>query len=395
MKNALFLMVALMGFTSSSWAQEEDTLQIVVNGHRITIATEDVTTLDNVDLNGMLREFATGIQEAAAEMQAEMQDIKERRESGEITEEEAEAEMEASEEKFEARVEELEVLMETWGEAMEQKMEGEAEEWESWAEQWEDEAQEMEGEDPVVEGHSSERHIIIDEEGMRIEDIIREELKIDRGDGYQSSRGIFGFHFGWNTLYNSDMQLAAGEAEVDFFESWKYDLEFGWEHRFGSTSPIFFRYGLNFAWYSFETKEPLAKFPNPDGSGDPSVDFVDPGFTISEAEFDITYMDIPLMLRMDLSGKSIGDGFQLGIGGYGGVRLASDREIEYRDFNGDRIKERIKDGYLTNQWRYGVMGQIGYGSFHVTARYDLSQLFEDRFDTPDYQAATLTLGFVF
>ncbi len=392
MKNLIYPIIAALGLSFGATAQtENDTIRISVNGSEIVISSSDLNELSSVDINGMLKEFSEGMQAAAKEFKAKMADIDAREESGEINEDQAEEEREAAEEEFEERAEQLADEMEMKADAIEENMENEAESWEAWAEKWEDDAEDMEERSES----NSERHIIIDEEGMRIEDRIREEIIIDDNDGYKSDKGIIGFHFGWNTLYNSDMQLAGGEAEVDFFNSWKYDLEFGHDIRLGKKSPLFFRYGLNFAWYSFETKQPLAKFPDPNNPDQPSVDFVDPGFTVSDAEFDIAYMDIPLMLRLDFSGKGIGNGWQLGVGGYGGVRLSSDREIEYRDFNGDDIEERVKDSYLSNQWRYGLMGQIGYGSFHITARYDLSQLFEERFDTPDYQAASLTLGFVF
>ncbi|NVK28124.1 MAG: outer membrane beta-barrel protein [Flavobacteriia bacterium] len=391
MKNLILTLFALVGFSISGLAQ--DTVRVNVNGSEIIILSDDLTQLGDIDINGMMSNFSQGMAEASAEFSEKMADIKARQEAGEITEEQAEEEAEVAEEEFEAKVEALGDLMEKWAEDYDDRADAQEEQWDNWAKQWERGAEEMEENRDRTEIRNGNQTIIIDEDGVRIQDRVKEDIIVDENQGYKQDEGIIGFHFGWNTLYNSNMELANGDAAVDFFDSWTYDLEFGHKVRLGSTSPVFFQYGLNFSWHNFETKESLVKYDN---GGEPAVSF-EPrtDVTINETEFDIVYMDIPVMFSLDFSGKGIGNGFNLGVGGYGGVRLSSERETVYRDFNGDKIEENIDDHFLSNQWRYGLMGQIGWGSFRVTAKYDLNNLFQERYDTPDYQAASLTLGFVF
>jgi hypothetical protein len=41
------------------------------------------------------------------------------------------------------------------------------------------------------------------------------------------------------------------------------------------------------------------------------------------------------------------------------------------------------------------MAQVGLGTFKITAKYDLNNLFRQDKVTPDYQVGSLTLGWVF
>lgn len=407
MKNLLALFVLAVGFISNpAQAQEDDTLRVSVNGTDITIITDDLTSIEGVNFNGMIRRFSEGMQKAASEFQAEMAEIDRQEEAGEITAEEAEERREVASERFEEKAELLAEEMEEWTDQMEDQMEREDQEWETWAKQWEDGDSLPEPMNPPMAPtppHKGQR-IIITEDGIRIEDNeVEEEIIIgedpcehcDDDDHYTQNEFVVGFHVGWNTMYNDDFQLSSGGAEVKFFDSWAYDLEFGHKVRLGSTSPFLFYYGMNFSWHNIETRKSLVKFE--DVNGVPSAAFQDRTdiSNISETEFDIVYWDIPMMFILDLSGDDFDDSFTLGLGGYGGVRIGSERETTYTDFRQDEIDEDIDDNFLSNQFRYGLMGQIGWGSFKVTAKYDLNQLFQSEFNTPNYHVASVTLGLVF
>lgn len=385
--------------TSSLFAQvenSEDTLTFQSENSTITIITKDLTTINKIDVNGALNKFSEGMSAAAAEYSAKIKDINERQANGEISEEEAEDLRDEATDTFEEKVDALADAMDEWADESSMDPDSTNEGWEEYARIWEEEATEM-GDTPTTK--SKHRQIIrIGEDGIVIEDIIDDDEAIieeDDEDHYVGSMPIFGFHFGWNTMLTPNGELAGGGAEVNFFESWAYDLEFGHKVRLGETSPFTFQYGLNFSWHNLETKMPLLKYEDPNNAGEPMVAFEDDGRNISETEFDIVYMDIPLMFGIDLSGQELNEGFTLAVGGYGGVRLSSERETTYNDFNGDEVEEDLDDHFLSNQWRYGVMGQIGWGSFKITGRYDLNPLFQSRYSTPSYQMASLTLGFVF
>lgn len=389
MKRLILPALLLLGFAQGAQAQETDTLRVKVNGTEIVIATDDLSELNDVDINAMINKFTEGMKEAKEEFQATMKDIDAREEAGEISEDQADEEREAAAEVFEEKVEALAENLEDWGDSV-----SDDSDWDTWSDQWEDDGNEIAENDSSVVIKRDNQVVIIDENGIRIEDSECEEDIIigNDEDYYDQDEGYIGLHLGWNTLYNDDFLLSAGDAEVDFFNSWKFDLEFGHKVRLGQTSPLFFHYGVNFGWHSYRTYGSLMKF---DDNGTPAADWQQrTDVSVSKTEFDISYFDVPLMLSLDLSGRDIYEGFNIGVGGYGGVRMNAERETTYKDFRGDEVEEDIDDHFLTNQWRYGLIGQIGYGRVVVTARYDLSPLFQDRFNTPDYHNASITVGLI-
>ena len=171
---------------------------------------------------------------------------------------------------------------------------------------------------------------------------------------------------------------------------------FGGKTRFGE-SKMYVRYGMQFNWHYFQHKgnNILIKeeIPNLDFNG---IHFMeDNSRNYGKTTYRITYWDFPLMLEFDNSRPGRSDGFSLAAGGYAGFRISSRRILEYSDFNGDDTREKVENSFYTNGFRYGVLGQIGFGTFKITGKYDLSTLFRDNRDTPDYQIGSITLGWVF
>lgn len=387
MKNLILTSIALIGMSTVALAQPEDsTMVIEEDGMEIIISGNDIQ-FDGMSLRAMLTEFKQGMEVAADDFETTLDDIDARLEAGEITEEQAEEEREAAEEEFDAKAEMLAERLKGMGEAMESRAEATAEEWEQWGEQWD------EDNFPRIDTPNTERerHLTIDENGVRIEDRIREDIIIDDNDGYDQGDGFLGIHVGINQLYNADMEMAGGFATIKPESSLAVDLEMGHKFRIGRKSPLFFQYGLNLSWHSFRTRGSVTKVP--DMNNEPTIVFLDrTDVNVTKTELDITYLDVPLMLSLDFSGREMDESFTLGVGGYGGIRLATERETEYTDFYSDEVSEVIDDNFLTNQFRYGVMAQVGWGSVKVTAKYDLNTLFNQSFDTPDYQVGSVTLG---
>jgi hypothetical protein len=103
------------------------------------------------------------------------------------------------------------------------------------------------------------------------------------------------------------------------------------------------------------------------------------------------------MLQLDLSERGMDNGFTLGVGGYGGLRMYSVREIKYNDFADDRTKTKEYNNLFMNNWRYGLMAQIGFNSFKITAQYDMNPLFRESHSPSqgDLRNLNLTIGWSF
>lgn len=70
------------------------------------------------------------------------------------------------------------------------------------------------------------------------------------------------------------------------------------------------------------------------------------------------------------------EGFRIGAGMYAGYRIASYAKYVTKE-SGDKEKDKDKDGFYLNNFRYGVRGQIGFRGIDIFVNYDLNELFAD------------------
>lgn len=66
--------------------------------------------------------------------------------------------------------------------------------------------------------------------------------------------------------------------------------------------------------------------------------------------------------------------FRIGLGGYAGYRLGSYTKYKF-EVNNDEKKDRNRNSYYLNNWRYGLRMQMGYKGVDLFAQYDLNELF--------------------
>lgn len=85
--------------------------------------------------------------------------------------------------------------------------------------------------------------------------------------------------------------------------------------------------------------------------------------------------------------------FRLGVGGYAGYRIGAHAKYKYDDLDGDKQKDKIKDNWFINPFRYGVRATVGWDFFDLFFNYDLTELFEDDINAP--RLNPVTFGIVF
>lgn len=415
----------------------QDSVEIEVEGNKITLEMDNLEALSALDLNKMIKEVVEKTTKIQMQQEMLLNRVDKQLEAGEITEEQAEEMKEEINERTEESMEVIGELMETWGEAYGERWEEWAEEYESKMEAWEDQVEaredgitelpplpalpplpDMEGmpEMPdmgdmgdTTKGKKQPK-VIISPDGITIEegeegdkpfalefedsdDRRSEERKAERIDRTETYLDI---HLGFNQLLeDGQFQVFDEPAEQDFWKSTTFELGMGGKTRLGSPySKLYLKWGGEFSWHNFRLRGSniLEK-----QSGDvPGAAFInDTTRDISKSKFEIVYFNIPLMLQLDLSELGdIDESFTLGVGGYGGVRLGSRRRLEYNDFEGAEVKEEIRNDYFTNPFRYGVMAQVGWKSLKITAKYDLSTYFEvDKDFNNNYQMASINIGF--
>jgi hypothetical protein len=107
---------------------------------------------------------------------------------------------------------------------------------------------------------------------------------------------------------------------------------------------------------------------------------------LRDSRFRNVYVVVPVHLEFDFSGKNVKDGkttfqthdsFRFGMGGFVGGNVKSKQILDYRDANGNKVRERTKGDYNVNDLIYGASAYIGYKEVSLYCKYDLSDLFRN------------------
>ena len=427
---SLLLLIPFLGMAQPTDDKKEKDVEIEINDTKVVIEAEDLEGLSELDLNNLIGEatkMAMTIQKQHDELIAQ---VDKQLAQGEITEEEAVRRKELINERTEESMELVGEVLENWGEQYEERMEVWEEAYESSIEAWEEEVEARaergdfsfppfppippvpapDHSTVIIESEGdSTRMVIIDEDGIRIQEGADGEEPFalrwdgddevyydDNDDDYTPSAtdGYFDIHFGFvQMMANGSDFINSGDEELNFFRSNDFNMGFGGKTRIGkANSPFYIKYGIEIGWYDFVFRNSAtfiqknmdSTFISPDTSG-----ITRP----SKSKYKTVYWTIPVMLQLDFSeGNARDEGFTLGVGGYVGIRGGFKRKMTFSNDVVSDAKEVLKDPFYSNQYRYGVMGQIGFGSFKITGKYDLNKFFQEG-KGPDYQMASITIGY--
>ena len=218
-------------------------------------------------------------------------------------------------------------------------------------------------------------------------------------DKNKNTYGYSDLYFGWNGWRNGDGMAEAitGDpltTELNFWSSGTWGFGFGQVSKLGQGG-LSIRYGLQFNWHFFRLKSNTipVKGVVPTTMEDGTFFVADSSVNYKKSTMRITYLDVPVLLQFSTDPNGTG-GFNIAAGGYVGVRLGSSHKSKFSDAFGDNTKSKVYNDYFTNQFRYGIMAQAGFGGGRVTVKYDLNTLFQDSKSTPDYQVFSITLGWM-
>lgn len=377
------------------------------------------------DLATMIGFATTEVTKLQTKHKAIVAKIEALRAEGKISEEEADRLLDKAEDSHEASMDTFEMIMENWGESYAAKWESWAEEYEANMEDWESK---MEAGDSVppsppmppmppilgMDEEEDKKEIVISKDGIVIKDGENEEIidieeevesKVDLGKFFEDgerkkskkidrTEDYFDIALGFNQQLEDGQFLIEDKAgELDFWRSTSFNLGFGWKSRIGNPySKVYLKYGLDFSWHNFRLNN--SEFLTLDANNGAMFDTT----SLATASFDkskyhIAYFNIPVMLQLDFSEPGDRDeAFTLGVGGYAGIRLLAKTELEYSTAQYRRVEETRYDDFGTEQFRYGLMAQVGFDSFKITASYDLNEFFRPN-RGPNYNMANITLGF--
>ena len=81
---------------------------------------------------------------------------------------------------------------------------------------------------------------------------------------------------------------------------------------------------------------------------------------------------------------------KIGFGGYAGFNIGERQKLKYED-DGDKVKEKLKNNYNTNDLVYGLSAYLGWGGATLYGKYDLNPIFQD----PNRELHNFSLGLRF
>lgn len=190
----------------------------------------------------------------------------------------------------------------------------------------------------------------------------------------------FTFDLGTNN-YLSDGKFPDANNELYAVRPWgSWYLAASSIQRTRTGRNFFFEWGLGLSWYNF-------KFQNDDvqiQKNDDGVLFTEDLRNVShrKSKLTATYITASLVPVLDFGDHGrkprmwdgYGSQFRIGVGPYVGYRIASRSKLVYTD-DGNREKEKERDSFFLNNFRYGARLQLGFRSTDLFFNYDLNELF--------------------
>ncbi|MDR9456449.1 MAG: hypothetical protein RI572_03465 [Salegentibacter sp.] len=188
------------------------------------------------------------------------------------------------------------------------------------------------------------------------------------------------------SLNDSDFKLAGSR----FFE-----IGWAWKTRvFKNTNWLRFRYGVSF---QFNGLKPVDnQIFEQDGNETYLTEF---NYDLKKSKFRMDNLVVPVHFEFGPSTKietdrsirysTVGK-LKIGLGGYAGLNIGERQKLKY-EVDGEKIKEKLKNDYNTNDFVYGLSAYLGWGGATLYGKYDLNPIFKD----PNRELHNFSLGLRF
>jgi hypothetical protein len=205
------------------------------------------------------------------------------------------------------------------------------------------------------------------------------EHRNQRGRTWQS----FNFDFGTNN-YLSSGKFPDSENETFSVRPWGswYFAAFSLQRtRLGKK--FFLEWGVGVSWYTFKFQNDNIIIQK-DDDGVRFIEDTNPERDYTKSKLSASYLMASLVPVIDFDDNDQrariweGDGssFRIGLGPYIGYRVGSHSKVVYKE-DGDREKDKERDNFYLNNFRYGARLQLGYRTTDVFFNYDLNELFSE------------------
>ena len=199
------------------------------------------------------------------------------------------------------------------------------------------------------------------------------------------SRHYVNFHIGLtNFLEDGDIPDSDALYSVKPL-SWYAAVNF--DNTTKVVGPLFMNWGAGVSMQDFSFENTRARLVK----GDDSITFTeDMDVTGKKSKLNVMHLNVHFIPTFNFGRY---DDFRIGVGVYAGYRINSFAKYKYKDADGERQKDKIKDNLFISPFKYGFRGVIGWDSFDLFFNYDVTELFEDDKTAP--RLNPVTFGIIF
>jgi hypothetical protein len=195
--------------------------------------------------------------------------------------------------------------------------------------------------------------------------------KNDRFKGH-----LGGFELGLNS-YLTDFWSTTLKPEDSYLNlntaksyNWNFSLpclNIGFTRHFGMAATL----GISFNKYRFDGNNSIVE----DETGAIGPYYPETGITYSKSKLVTTYATLPLILEGQIPLSNSKRTINIGAGVIGAAKLGSHTKVVY--YTGGKEKEKHKDDFALNTFRWGATGRIGYEFFQLYGTCYFTSMFEN------------------
>jgi len=161
-------------------------------------------------------------------------------------------------------------------------------------------------------------------------------------------------------------------------------FEMGWQWRtrvFQNSNFLRFNYGVSFQFNGLKPKD--NQYFVTDASGQTVLE--DFALPLDKSKLRMDNLVFPLHFEFGPSKNkktentirySLQNQFRMGVGGYGGFNLGTQQKLKY-ERDGENVKDKLKRGYNTSDFVYGLSAYAGFDGVLLYVKYDLNPIFKD------------------
>lgn len=188
------------------------------------------------------------------------------------------------------------------------------------------------------------------------------------------------FAAGFNNTLTDGQSL--DDSPYKLLKSSFAELGVAWRTRIFDDSNFWrLKYGFSFQWNKLDIEDNNF-LVNTDGD----IALQEFPLNLNRAKFRTTNLVFPMHIEFGPSKKiekknyfrySTHNQLKVGLGGYAGVNIANMQKLKYKE-DGNRIKNKQRDGFEVNEFVYGLSGYVAVGEVALYVKYDLNPLFKDQ-----------------